>query len=101
MEGTRGLFEIKYIIDNKETPLIKINDKSLENPKLSADENYLLAEMFTKDLIKNIFTSNENLILRDFINHKKPGRGELILWDLNLNNSILTIENGIDPKWLK
>lgn len=101
VEGTRGLFEIKYIIDNRETPLIKINDKSLENPKLSADENYLLAEMFTKDLIKNIFTSNENFILRDFINHKKPGRGELILWDINLNSSILTIENGIDPKWLK
>lgn len=100
IENSRGLFEIKYYNEG-EKDLLKIDNFSLENPKVSLDEKYLAAEKITETELKNLFNSDNMVIARDFIDHKKPDKGGIVIFNLEKNEIMFEIANGIDLIWLK
>ncbi len=100
IENSRGLFEIKYY-NESERNLLKIENFSLENPKVSSDEKYMAVEKISETELKNLFNADNMAIARDFIDHKKPGRGSLVIFNLEKNEIMFEIPNGIDLIWLK
>lgn len=99
-ESFIGLFEIKIfdLTTKEDSSLLKEEGFSLENPKISSDDNFLVVEKFTNEQIeKNTFDISEFKIKRDFVFHFKPGRGNILIYSLKENKLIKEITNSINP----
>lgn len=99
LEGTRGLFQVAYIsgdaddmgkhISSQSTPGL-----SLENPKPSPDDRYVLLERFNAEQLRDYSD------MRNFVFQTKPFTGDLVVWDLQQNLLTDLQLSGVDIIWL-
>ncbi len=96
--GSRGLFEIilPHSSDAGKATL-KANNLSLELPKLSPDDRYVVVEAYTAEQLLDY----ANLRILGF--QAKPSTAELRIYDLKIenlgDNLIKKIDNSINAKW--
>lgn len=94
VQGARGLFELQIDGLNR-NPLLTIRqaDFSLELPRLSPDDRYILAERYTRELILDY----ENM--RNFIFQTKPYTAELVIFDLQEGKWTDLVLPGVNAVW--
>lgn len=95
-EMTRGLFKIaQHEIEGTQIQdILQMDNASIENPKLSPDDRYLIAEIYDISDLKNFSTQ------REFVFHTKPSTGGLIIYDLVENKLVGSINEGFDAYWI-
>lgn len=93
-EGIRGLFKISQLNDNNELEeIIKLGGMSLELPKVSEDLRYIAMESYTIDSMSEIEG------IRSLGYQSKPGKAEIVIFDLKTETLVHAGLNGIDLKW--
>lgn len=92
LENTKGLFQLELIIDNQIARSIRVDNESLELPKVSPDDSYIVAEKYTQDNLQNL----ENI--RSIGYQAKPGFGKLVVIDA-VTWQILTEIDGLNASW--
>lgn len=95
LEGTAGIFKIVSIIDDEKIDILEDKQYSLEIPKVSFDDRYLLIEKYSQfDLLDY---KNQ----RDFFNYRKPLYADLVIYDMVAKKVVGVMENSIEGEWLK
>ncbi len=96
--GAQGVFNIsKGISDNSSdytfSEVFNQKDESVELPKPSWDDRYIVAEKYDK----NALLDYQNQ--RSFINQRKPNKANLVIYDTKEDKVIAEIPNAIDAEW--
>lgn len=94
LESSRGLFGIVVINeDGTGQSMIKLPGYSLELPKISLDDQYLLIEKYSSENLTD-FTG-----MRDYVFQTKPYQGTLVIYDL-VQQKFLDVElRGVESEW--
>lgn len=94
LEGSRGLFQINQVDFQKNSqPILKIPGSSLELPKLSADDRFLLVEVYKPQELTNY------LAQRTMGFQTKPLKANLLVYDLLQKKVVLKDLPGFDGVW--
>lgn len=95
-EMTRGLFKIaQHDIEGIEIQnILQMDNASVENPKLSPDDRYFIAEIYDISDLKNFSTQ------REFVFHTKPSTGGLIIYDMVEKKLVGSVNEGFDASWI-
>lgn len=95
LEGTRGLFGIKVLNPNKKQLLfIKQPGKSLEFPKVSPDDRYLVIEQYTPDQLLD-YTN-----MRNYVYATRPYDATLRVYDLQTRQFLPIDLEGVEAEWV-
>lgn len=96
IEGIKGLFELVELDRETEeyTPILQLKDRSIELADVSPDERYVAFEVYTQEDMQDI----ENIRSLGF--QSKPGKAEIMIYDLISEELIQNEIRGIDLKWL-
>ncbi len=94
LEGTKGLFQI-VVLDatGKHESDFRVDSQSLELPKISQDDRYVLAEQYGNDELTNY----QNM--RSFVFQTKPYSAKLRIYDLQEKKFLDQTWNGVDGVW--
>jgi WD40 repeat protein len=96
LEGTKGMFKVVVLGDDGK-PLLDFNQDnySLELPKVSTDDRYVLVERYGQEELTNY----QNM--RSFVFQTKPYSATLVLYDLQQKKFLDQTWNGVDAVWEK
>jgi len=95
-ENTKGKFEIGTLNSDLEYETLLNNpDVSLELPKISPDDRYVLIEVYSENQLRDFNN------FRNFEFQTKPGLGSLLIYDLNQDTIGQDSFNGIEATWLE
>lgn len=92
LENTKGLFQLELVVDKQVVRSIRVENESLELPRVSPDDSYIVAEKYTQENLQNL----ENL--RSIGYQAKPGFGKLVIIDA-VTWQILTEIDGLNASW--
>jgi hypothetical protein len=93
--GSQGFFQIiKSDLEGNKELLFQDETRSLELPKLSLDDKYLITEAYTEVNLLDYLNQ------RSFINQRKPFTADLIIIDTETKQKFIEIKNGINAIWL-
>lgn len=94
LDGTKGIFSVIISdLEQKRSKVITKEGLSLELPKLSQDDRYVLVENYTPEELKNY----QNM--RNYVFQTKPYSGGLSVYDLNADKFLDIDLRGVDAVW--
>ena len=95
LEGTKGIFNVSLIDeDGNKTVIVKDENNSLELPKPSPDDRYIVMEKYNQTELED-YTSSRNFGFQN-----KPYTGSLIVYDSKDGTIIDKSIRGISAYWL-
>lgn len=95
LEATKGIFKIVRLNEDKSVDsILEDENQSLELPKVSPDDRYIVIEKYTEEALLDY--QNQ----RNFLFQTKPNNASLIIYDLVEKKIIDHNIQGIEAKWV-
>lgn len=92
---SRGIYKIvESDLEGKENDIFDMDDFSLEYPRLSFDDRYVVVEKYSKDQLLDYNYSRTSGYLT------KPEKAELVVYDLKEKKIVIQGLKGIEANWL-